>query len=97
MRALHAHLVMLLTASFLVLAVAQGEPSTVLVAGVAVLAASALLGARYLAVIIIALRLMVGSRSREHRESLTRIPAPSHPNTAGRPQPRAPGLSEAVA
>lgn len=97
MRALHAHLVLLLTASFLVLAVAQGEPSTVLVAGVAVLAASALLGARYLAVIIIALRLMVGSRSRGHRESLTRIPAPSHPNTAGRPQPRAPGLSEAVA
>jgi hypothetical protein len=97
MRALHQHLVMLLTVSFLVLAVAQAEPSAILVAGVAVLAASALLGARYLAVTIVALRLMIGSRSREHRESLTRIPAPSHPNTAGRPQPRAPGLSEAVA
>ena len=97
MRALHKHLVMLLTVSFLVLAVAQAEPSAMLVAGVAVLAASALLGARYLAVTIVALKLMIGSRSREHRESLTRIPAPSHPNTAGRPQPRAPGLSEAVA
>jgi hypothetical protein len=97
MRALHKHLVMVLTISFVVLAVAQAEPSSLLVAGVAVLAASALLSARYLAVTIIALRIMVGSRSREHRESLTRIPAPSHPATAGRPQPRAPGLSEAVA
>ncbi|AWB85458.1 DUF6412 domain-containing protein [Mycetocola zhujimingii] len=98
MRSRYEQLIMVLTMSFLVLAVAQAaEPSAVLVAGVAVLAASALLGARYLAVIIIALRLMVGSRAREHRESLTRIPAPSHPNTAGRPQPRAPGLSEAVA
>ena len=97
MRALHRHMVIILTVSFLVLAVAEAEPSAILVAGVAVLAASALLGARYLAVTIIASRLMVGSRSREHRESLTRIPAPSHPNTAGRPQPRAPGLPEAVA
>lgn len=97
MRTRYEHLIMVMTVSFLVLAVAQAEPSAMLVAGVAVFAASALLGARYLAVIIIALRLMVGSRSREHRESLTRIPAPSHPNTAGRPQPRAPGLSETVA
>ena len=97
MRSIHTRLVMLLTVSFVVLAVAQAEPSAMLVAGVAVLAASALLGARYLAVIITALRLMVGSRSRQHREVLTRIPAPTHPNTAGRPRPRAPSLSEAVA
>ncbi|MBG6237316.1 hypothetical protein IWX78_000259 [Mycetocola sp. CAN_C7] len=97
MRPLHARLVMILTVSFLVLAVAQGEPSTMLVAGVAVLAASALLGARYLAVIIVALRLQVGSRSREHREALAYLPAPNHPNTAGRPRPRAPSRSEAVA
>ncbi len=97
MRSRYEQLIMVMTVSFLVLAVAQTEPSAMLAAGVAVLAASALLSARYLAVIIIALTLMIGSRSREHRESLTRIPAPSHPNTAGRPQPRAPGLSEAVA
>ena len=35
--------------------------------------------------------LQVGSRAREHRESLDRIAAPSHPGTAGRVRSRAPG------
>jgi len=33
----------------------------------------------------------VGSRAREHRESLDRIAAPTHPDTAGRVRSRAPG------
>jgi len=35
--------------------------------------------------------LRVGSRAREHRESLDRIAAPTHPDTAGRVRSRAPG------
>jgi hypothetical protein len=33
----------------------------------------------------------VGARSRVHRESLDRIAAPTHPDTAGRVRSRAPG------
>ena len=35
--------------------------------------------------------LRVGSRARAHRESLDRIAAPTHPDTAGRVRSRAPG------
>lgn len=35
--------------------------------------------------------LRVGHRAREHRESLDRIAAPMHPDTAGRVRSRAPG------
>lgn len=35
--------------------------------------------------------LRVGHRAREHRESLDRLAAPAHPDTAGRVQSRAPG------
>lgn len=35
--------------------------------------------------------LRVGHRAREHRESLDRIAAPTHPDTAGRVRSRAPG------
>jgi hypothetical protein len=35
--------------------------------------------------------LRIGSRAREHRESLDRIAAPTHPDTAGRVRSRAPG------
>lgn len=36
-------------------------------------------------------RIMVGSRSRRHRESIDRAVEPRHPDTAGKPRPRAPG------
>jgi hypothetical protein len=35
--------------------------------------------------------LRIGHRAREHRESLDRIAAPTHPDTAGRVRSRAPG------
>ncbi|GAB3617323.1 hypothetical protein GCM10027416_18800 [Okibacterium endophyticum] len=103
MRSLYAWLVTLVTVSFVALAVAQAEPSghpgysVALVTGVAVLTLAAALGARYLAVIIVAFSLTVGSRSRQHREVLGTMVAPRHPNTQGRPRPRAPSLSGAIA
>lgn len=36
--------------------------------------------------------LTVGSRARDHRESLSEIAAPSHPRTPGRVRSRAPGM-----
>lgn len=35
--------------------------------------------------------LRIGHRAHSHRESLDRVAAPAHPDTAGRPRPRAPG------
>lgn len=39
----------------------------------------------------------VGARSRAHRESLTRMAEPAHPDTAGRVRSRAPGGVAAAA
>jgi len=32
----------------------------------------------------------VGARARAHREAMSTLPAPAHPDTAGRPRTRAP-------
>ncbi|MFD3445006.1 DUF6412 domain-containing protein [Microbacteriaceae bacterium 4G12] len=97
MRALLTWLVAVATLSLVTLAVAPGEPSTALVTGVVVLAGAVLLASRYLAVLIVAFTLTVGSRARQHEEVLTRIAEPRHPNTAGRPRTRAPARSVAAA
>jgi hypothetical protein len=90
-------LVMLFTAYFLAMALAPSGPTAALMTGVAVLAVTAILGARYLAVSIVALTLRVGSRSRQHREVLSEMVSPKHPNIAGRPRTRAPARSEVLA
>jgi hypothetical protein len=90
-------LVMVLTVSFLVLAVAQSEPSSLVFAGIAAIALCAVLAARYAAVVIRAHEITVGSRARQHRESLVGMPEPQHPDTAGRPRTRAPSQATAVA
>lgn len=91
-------LVMLMTVTFLVLAVAQSaQPSTVLFAGVVAMAAGMLLLAHYSAVIVSRQSITVGGRSREHREPLSEMPAPRHPDTAGRPRTRAPSQSPSAA
>ena len=41
--------------------------------------------------------LVIGSRARQHRHQLGRMPAPQHPRTAGRPRTRAPARSITVA
>lgn len=91
-----AHAALLLVASAVAVAFAAAagpSPAALLTA----LAASAAL----VAVAAVALRefvaapaeaaLRIGHRAREHRESLDRIAAPTHPDTAGRVRSRAPG------
>jgi hypothetical protein len=90
-------LVAVATVSMVSLAVAPAEPSAVIVTSVVVLAGAVLLASRYLAVLIVAFTLTVGSRAHQHEEVLTRIAAPRHPNTAGRPRTRAPARSVAAA
>jgi hypothetical protein len=94
-----AWLVTLFTVSFVAasVGVTAADPTIGLVTGVAVLALAAALGARYLAVRIVSPTLRVGSRSRQHRESVSRMVAPRHPNIAGRPRTRAPAWAGAPA
>jgi len=88
---------MVLTVSVVVLSIAQAEPSTLVFAGIAALAVGAVLAARYAAVVIRSQEITVGDRAREHRQSLIGMPAPQHPDTAGRPRTRAPSGETAVA
>ncbi len=97
MRSLIPWLVAVATVSLVSLAVAPAEPSAVIVTSVVVLAGAALLASRYLAVLIVAFTLTIGARAHQHEEVLTRIAAPRHPNTAGRPRTRAPARSVATA
>lgn len=90
-------LVTALSVSVLVLAIAQPESSSLLLAGIATLAVVTALGARYVAVGIRSLRLTVGARAHAHRESFSSIPEPSHPDTAGRTRARAPSQSPLAA
>ena len=99
MRRIHDRLVMLMTLSFLALVVAQlaqGEGAGALVVGlgaatISAIAVSALLAARYSGALLRSRSLTVGARARQHRESLTSMPEPQHPNTVGRVRSRAPG------
>ena len=88
---------MVLTVSFLVLSNAQAEPSSLVFAGIAALAVGAVLAARHAAVVIRSQEITVGDRARQHRQSLVGMPAPQHPDTAGRPRTRAPSGETAVA
>lgn len=88
---------MVLTVSFVALAVAQSEPSAMLFAGIAVVALAALLSARNAAVGIRSPELTIGARARQHREALSVLPEPQHPHTAGRRRSRAPSQSAAAA
>ncbi len=97
MRLLVTWLVAAATLSLVTLASVPAEPSTVIVTSVVVLTGAVLLASRYLAVLIVAVTLTVGSRAHQHGEVLTRIAAPRHPNTAGRPRTRAPARSVATA
>jgi hypothetical protein len=95
--ALLERLMVIATVSFLALALAQGDASLVLVGGMATLVVVAVLSARYAAVSIRSHSLTVGARARAHRESLSSMPEPSHPDTAGRTRSRAPSRSLAAA
>lgn len=90
MRSSYTRLVAFASVSFLVVMLAGSDPSSVAFAGLAAIAVAALVGARYAGVALRARHLTVGARAREHRESLREMPAPGHPDTAGRPRTRAP-------
>lgn len=90
MTRLKQRLVILMTLSFLALAMAQPEQSALIVTAVAAVAITALLCARHAALAVGIHELTVGGRAREHRELLSASPEPQHPDTAGRPRSRAP-------
>lgn len=68
-------------------------------ASLAIIAATALLviTAAVLATVAPPRTLTVGARSRAHREALSSIPEPTHPDTAGRVRSRAPGKAAQAA
>lgn len=98
-RYLTARLVMLMTTSIVVVALAQSsDPSAAIVlTGAAVLSIAAFYGARNATIAISWVTITIGARSRVHREVVSRIVAPRHPNTPGKPRTRAPSQSEALA
>jgi len=90
MRTIVERLVMLMTALFVVSAVAQGGSTSALVAGVAVAVLAGVLAIRSATLASGARTLTVGSRARAHREALSTQPSPAHPLTQGRRRSRAP-------
>ena len=94
--AVRARAALLLVASVLavVVAAAIGPNPGALLTALAASAALAVVATVALREFVLApaeASLRVGSRAREHRESLDSIAAPSHPGTAGRVRSRAPG------
>jgi len=88
----YPRLVVALTLTFLVLAVADQPPSAALVLGGAAVVMLACSVHHTVLTLAVSERLRgIGGRSREHRHVLTRTPAPRHPDTPGRARPRAPG------
>ena len=88
-------LAVLLGLAFVVLVTA--DSATTLVATIGAVALAAILASRYAAISIRSHSITVGSRAREHRESFSSIPEPSHPATPGRTRSRAPAQSLAAA
>ena len=97
MRAVYTALVLYLAGPLLTLILVPAEPGMMFLAGVAVLGVALAIGIQCRLTAADALEITVGRRSHRHREVLSELAAPSHPNTAGRPRPRAPARPPAVA
>lgn len=101
-RSAHASAALALVAGALafVVAAAAGPNPGALVTAVAASAAIAVVASvswRALVVAPAEAALRIGHRGHAHRESFDHVPAPSHPDTAGRVRSRAPGgLAPAV-
>jgi len=95
MHRLTARLVALATLLFVALAVAQtGNLGTVAAVVTAAVLAAAVAGAL---VVILSGEVTGGARTRAREQALYEVPAPSHPDTAGRPRTRAPsGVTQAA-
>jgi hypothetical protein len=97
MRALNERMVMVLTVLFVAFALAQGGPTSVLVASIAAVAITAVVAGRCAAIVLGSREMTVGARAHAHREALSVMSAPRHPSTAGRPRTRAPARSALAA
>jgi hypothetical protein len=100
MRTLIARLATLVAVATIAAAVMEAQPSTLMLAAGLVVAAAAITIVALHAAGMGSVELVIGARSHTHRESLSSLAAPRHPNTAGRPRTRAPATAaslEAVA
>lgn len=88
-RYLHERLVMLMTLLFVAVLAAQTGSTAAVAISVAVVAIAAIRVASY---VTSRRELVVGARAHSHREVLSEMTAPQHPDTAGRPRTRAPSL-----
>lgn len=87
MRSLHERLVMVMTLLFVALVAAQTGSATAVAISLAI---TAIVLIKHASVVIGQRELPVGSRAHAHREVLSEMTAPQHPDTAGRPRTRAP-------
>ncbi len=90
----HAALLLVASALAVVVTAAVGPNPSALLAALAASAALVVVTTVAVREFVVApaeAALRVGHRAREHRESLDRIAAPTHPGTAGRVRSRAPG------
>lgn len=106
MRWLNDHLVMPMTILFFAatvsaltasLIIGHNEPSTAFLATMAAVWIGMVLTARCAVRLDGPRELTVDKRAHEHRESMSGMPAPQHPDTAGRPRSRAPSQLPRVA
>ena len=97
MRAVYTALVLYLAGPLLTLILVPTEPGMMFLACVAVLGVALAIGVQCRVEAAGDLEITVGRRSHRHREVLSELAAPSHPNTAGRPRPRAPARPSAIA
>lgn len=92
MAALGARFVAFATMLLVALALTQGTSSSAVLASVIAVALASACAVRNAGWIHVSREVTVGERARAHRHSLTRMPAPQHPDTAGRPRTRAPSM-----
>lgn len=81
-----------LIASVVVVALVASQAATASTVAVSVAATLLVVALAAVAGTVGARVVTVGSRAREHRESLTSMPEPAHPDTAGRTRARAPSV-----
>ena len=97
MRALYERMVAAMTVLFVAFTIAQIAPTSLLVTSIAAIAIASLVAVRHAATVTGSRELAVGHRAHAHRETLSAMPAPSHPCTAGRPRTRAPSQAAPAA
>lgn len=96
MRLLHAWLLASASAAVLAYSGVPSAPGSMALVGIAAVAIAVIVATRFVVLAVGSRELVIGSRARQHRHALGRMPAPQHPRTAGRPRTRAPAQSITV-